>query len=111
MTTLLAENSADAHEQVNRMFGTLAIANTDANLTLTDVQAQYGALLFTGATTGSIDIIFPAEARIWHVKNDTGNAIVLKKSGGTGYTQTNNTWVTVCYNSDAADIEQITAAL
>lgn len=108
MSTLLAENSADQHETLNRMFGTTVIALSDANKTLTDVEAQYGTIVFTGSHTASRDVIYPAEARSWDVENNTGQNLVHKISAGTGVTQSTGTWIRINYNSNAADIEQAT---
>lgn len=66
--------------------GTLSIALTDANTTLTEAQYQNSALVFTGTLTANRDVILPAHFPHIHVTNSTtgGFDLTFKKSGQTG---------------------------
>lgn len=58
----------------------------NTNVTLTDVEAGYGVLQFTGALTGNIAVIVPSESGSWIVVNRTSGAfsLTLKTAAGTG---------------------------
>lgn len=58
------------------------------NVTLSEAEYDHRQIDLTGALTGSIDVIFPAVERVWHVYNNTSGAftITLKVSGQTGFT-------------------------
>lgn len=62
---------------------------TDANLTLSDVQGNANALVFTDSpvtlTTGR-DVVFPDQFPAKLVRNNTAQTLTLKKAGETGVT-------------------------
>jgi hypothetical protein len=65
----------------------VSIALSDANRTLTTVEAENRILEFTGALTAGRDIILPAtDGREWIVYNGTtgGFALTFKTNGGSG---------------------------
>ena len=57
-----------------------------SNVTLTEAEARYSQIECSGALTGSIDVIVPAEAKLYVIRNTTSGAYTLtvKVSGGTG---------------------------
>lgn len=83
-----------------------------ADVTLSDLQAQYRRIDLSGALTGSISVIFPLQAgKDWLVVNGTSGAftVTCKVSGQTGITITQGTR---CYVScGASDIERATAEI
>jgi hypothetical protein len=56
------------------------------NVTLSDIEAGHGILVFTGALTANIAVIVPSEAGNWIVANRTTGAFTLtvKTAAGTG---------------------------
>lgn len=115
MSIALAENQADAHAAVNR----LAIGELEkdvagaSDVVLTDVEAQYDCLVFSGELTGNISVIVPAEDKGWDIQNATSGAYTLtvKKSGGTGVAVTQGKKVRLRYSSYAGDVVAWTAEL
>ena len=55
-----------------------------ANITLTDSEANYAQIEFTGSLGGDVNIIVPTEAKLYHVYNNTTGAYTLtvKTTGG-----------------------------
>ena len=115
MTIALAENQADAHAAVNRL--TIGELEKDvagaSDVTLTDTEAQYDCLIFSGTLTGSISVIVPAEDKGWWIENATSGAFTLtvKKSGGTGVAVTQGNRVYLRYSTYSADVVAFTAEL
>lgn len=64
-----------------------------SNVTLTEAQARYSQIECSGTITANIDLIVPAEAKIYVVRNNTtatgGETLTVKVSGGTGVAVTN----------------------
>lgn len=68
-------------------YGTSAVTGlTNANVTLTAVQAATPALIFSGTLTGNVQIIFPPWIKRWAVYNNTSGAYSLtcKTASGNG---------------------------
>jgi hypothetical protein len=68
-------------------FGTTAIISlTNANVTLTNLQAARDYITLAGTLTGNINIILPTFIKSWVIINNTTGAftITVKTSGGTG---------------------------
>ena len=108
MSIAIPENPADAHTLLNRLtMGEVSIdVAGSANVALSDQQAQYDCLVFTGVLTGNIDVLVPAEAKGWDVHNATSGAYTLtvKASGTTGVAVTQGTRVRLRYSPHAADV-------
>lgn len=88
----------------DRRFGPLTIDfASDANLTLTQVQSDYGMVLFTDTgpvlTTGR-DVVFPANFPMLFVVNSTAETLTLKKTGETGITLAAGLAITVVAGPD-----------
>ena len=115
MTIALAENQADAHAAVNRL--TIGELEKDvaggSDVVLTDVEAQYDCLIFSGILTASISVIVPSENKAWDVHNATTGAFTLtvKKSAGTGVAITQGDKVRLRYSTYAGDVVAWTAEL
>lgn len=75
-----------------------------ADVTLTTVEAGNLIMEFTGALTGNINVIVPAAARMWIVKNGTSGAYTLtvKTPSGTGIAVTQG--MAMILNADAANV-------
>lgn len=88
--------------------GMASIVMSDANYTLTNLngssdEARRMILKVTGTNSASRDVICPAKEKFYTVYNDTtgGFPIVLKTSGGTGFTIPNGYSATVwCDGTD-----------
>jgi len=115
MSIAIPENPADAHTLLNRLtMGEVEVSVAGgSNVTLTDQQAQYDCIVFSGALTASIDVIVPAEAKGWDMQNATSGAFTLtiKKSGGTGVAITQGDKVRLRYSPYAGDVVAWTAEL
>ncbi|POS10238.1 phage tail protein [Burkholderia gladioli] len=59
---------------------------TNANVTLSPLQAAKGRIVLSGTLTGSINVVFPAWTKEWQVVNNTTGAftITAKTAAGTG---------------------------
>lgn len=96
------------------VFGELEIDVAGAaDVTLSDLQAQYACLILSGALTDNIDVIVPAEDNGWWVENDTSGAytVTVKKSGGAGVAVTQGKRAYLRYSTYAADVVAFTAEL
>ena len=96
------------------VFGELEIdVAGSADVTLSDLQAQYSCLVFSGTLTGNISVIVPAENKSWWIENATGGAFALtvKKSGGTGVAVTQGKRVRLGYSTYSGDVVAWTAEL
>lgn len=62
----------------------------NSNVTLTAAEARAGALKFTGALTGNINVIVPGGPQQWAVYNSTSGSYTLtvKTASGTGFAVT-----------------------
>lgn len=85
----------------------------NSNITLSDLQGQYGYLIFSGVLTGNIDVIVPAEDFGRHIYNATTGSFTLtvKASGTTGVAVTQGDKVILRYSTYDADVVAITAEL
>lgn len=96
------------------VFGELEVdVAGNADVTLSDTQAQYAALVFSGTLTGNISVIVPAENKGWDIQNATSGpyTLTVKKSGGTGVAVTQGKKVRLRYSVYAADVVAWTAEL
>ena len=115
MSIEIPENPADPHTIVNRV--TMGELEKDvaggSNVVLTDTEAQYSCLVFSGVLTASIDVVVPSEDKAWDVHNATTGAFTLtvKKSGGTGVAVTQGDKVRLRYSTYAGDVVAWTAEL
>lgn len=115
MSIALGENPANPHATVNRL--TIGELEKDvaggSDVVLTDTEAQYHRLIFSGTLTANISVIVPAEDKSWWIENDTAGAFTLTvtKSGGTGVAVTQGKRVCLGYSTYAADVVAWTAEL
>lgn len=67
---------------------------TNANVTLTAAQWSAPLIVFSGALTGNINIIFPTTTQLWTIVNSTTGAYTLtcKTASGTGEVIAQNGW-------------------
>lgn len=68
-------------------YGVTAIAGlTNANVTLTPLQAAKTRITIAGTLTGNVNVVFPAWTKEWEVVNNTTGAFTLTATtaGGTG---------------------------
>lgn len=79
-----------------------------ADWTLSAAEKLSATLICTNADAGA-NIIAPAEARRYIVRNASGHAITIKKSGGTGVTVANGKTAEVIYSATAGDYIRVTA--
>lgn len=97
------------------VFGELEIdVSGSADITLTDLQAQYACLILSGTLTDNIDVIVQAEDNGWWIENaeDSGTyTLTVKKSGGTGVAVTAGKRVYLRYSTFAGDVVPWTAEL
>lgn len=113
MSIALPSNPNDAYVLVNRL--TMSELEKDvaggSNVTLTDAEAQYNCIVFSGILTGNIDVVVPSEDKGWDMHNDTSGAFTLtvKKSGGTGVAITQGKKVRLRYSTYDADVVAWTA--
>lgn len=93
---------------IDRIYGALSINfASDANLTLTQVQSDYGMLVFTDTgpvLTAGRDVVLPAGFPPKLVKNSTAQTLTLKKSGQTGITIAAGAKAVIA--SGTADVEE-----
>lgn len=85
----------------------------NSNVTLSDNEAQYSCIVFSGILTGPIDVIVPSENNNWDMHNATTGAfsLTVKKSGGTGVAITQGDKVRLRYSTYAGDVVAWTAEL
>lgn len=72
-------------------FGLLELTGlTDANVTLTDAQAQAEIITLAGTLTANIELIFPTTRQTWLIRNATSGAftVTAKTAAGTGFVAT-----------------------
>lgn len=83
----------------------------NANVTLSDLQAQYSFMVLSGALTGNIDLVVPAENNVFAVQNDTSGAytVTVKASGTTGVAVTQGKTLFLRYSTYAADVVAISS--
>jgi hypothetical protein len=79
-----------------------------ADWTLSATEKLSATLICTNADAGA-NIIAPAEARRYIVRNASGQAITIKKSGGTGIAVANGKTAEVVYSATAGDYIRVTA--
>ena len=82
------------------------------NITLTDSEANYAQLEFTGTLVANISVIVPDEAKIYHVSNAIAATspqytLTVKTSGGTGIAVGQGTRAIV--GSDGTNVERYSA--
>lgn len=84
-----------------------------SDVTLSEAEARNAVLIFTGALTGNISVIVPAEDKTWLVQNSTTGAfsLTVKKSGGTGVAVTQGDKVRLGFSTNADDVIAWTAEL
>lgn len=66
--------------------GAASVAMSNANVTLTSLQAGHPLILITGALTANINLVFPTYVKSWIVLNNASGAfsVTCKTSAGTG---------------------------
>lgn len=66
--------------------GSTSVAMSNANVTLTAIQAARPVIIITGTLTANVQLIFPAYAGRWVVINNTAGAftVTCKTAAGTG---------------------------
>lgn len=79
-----------------------------ADWTLSAAEKLSATLICTNADAGA-NIIAPAEARRYIVRNASGQAITIKKTGGTGVAVANGKTAEVIYSATAGDYIRVTA--
>lgn len=88
MALAMATNSSNPESVFNTVtMGYLSKSVAGASdITLTDAEARNAVHEYTGALTGNIAVIVPAEAKPYSVFNNTSGAYTLtvKTSGGSG---------------------------
>jgi len=108
MSAHYPQSPAEAYSAVNRrVFESVEIdvaGGTD--VVITDTQAQYGVIVFTGALTANISVIVPTEDNRWYCFNETTGAFTLtvKKSGGTGVGVTQSGSASLAYITYFSDV-------
>jgi urease alpha subunit len=64
-----------------------------SNVTLTEAEARYSQIECSGTITANIDVIVPAEAKTYIIRNTTtatgGETLTVKTTGATGVAVTN----------------------
>jgi hypothetical protein len=65
-------------------FGRKAIALSDANYTLTAIEARNNIIEFTGTLTTSRQVVFPNEVKQYSVFNNTNHQLDMKTAAGSG---------------------------
>ena len=113
MAIVMPSNPAEPHTIFNDVtMGYLSKSVAGGgNVTLSDVEAQQAVHEYTGAITANIEVIVPAETKIYFVWNNTSGAFTLtvNTSGGTGTAVTQGDKVIlVC---DGTDVIAWTAEL
>lgn len=83
-----------------------AAAHADWTLSASEKKA---ALLVVTNADAAANIIGPAENRLYTVRNASGQAITIKKAGGTGIAIANGKTAIVRYSSSVADYVRVTA--
>ena len=81
-------------------------AGGHADKTLSASEKKAAVLLVTNADA-AVNIIAPAENRMYIIINTSGQAITIKKSGGTGFAVANNKTAIAAYNG--TDYVRVTA--
>lgn len=110
MTIAMSENQNNA----DVVFNTITQGHVEVdcaggiNVTLSNPdQARYAQINCTGLLTANIDLIVPAEAKIYIIRNNTTGAYTLtvKVSGGTGVAVTQTeAWQLGC---DATEVYRV----
>lgn len=88
MSIQMPANPANPHTIFNTaVMGYLAkdVAGA-ADVTISELEAQYAVQKLTGTLTGNINVIVPAESKIYKVHNATSGAfaVTVKTAAGTG---------------------------
>lgn len=83
-----------------------ASGHTDHTLSASEKKAK---ILVVSAADQAANIIGPAENRVYVLRNASGQAITLKKTGGTGVAVANGKTAVLAYSSTVADYIRITA--
>lgn len=81
-------------------------AHADWTLSATEKKAR--TLIVTNADAAA-NIIVPAEKREYFLRNASGQAITVKKSGGTGVAVANGKTAIVKYSNSVGDVIRVTA--
>jgi hypothetical protein len=93
---------------VNTADASIDFANGHSDHTLTTTEKKAKLLVVIQADQAA-NIIGPAENRKYVVRNESGAAITIKKTAGTGVAIANGKTAVVMYSSIAADYVRVTA--
>lgn len=93
---------------INTADAAIDFASGHADHTLTTTEKKAALLVVTNADQAA-NIIGPAENRKYVVRNASGQAITIKKTGATGVAVANGKTAVVMYSSTAADYVRVTA--
>ena len=95
MAMSLAQNQNNPEVVVNTLvkgFLEKDVAGS-SNVTLTEEEARYAQIECSGTITANIDLIVPAEAKAYIIRNTTtatgGETLTVKIAAGTGVAETN----------------------
>ena len=104
----LTGNSTGSHsgDIVSNAPAAINFAGGHADKTLSATEKKVAILLVTNADAAA-NIVAPAENRVYIIINTSGQAITIKKSGGTGFAVANNKTAIAAYNG--TDYVRITA--
>lgn len=89
--------------------GRLVKACDTTAITLTEAEQKHGILQFTDDTPGgavTITLASATDGHVWYVVNQSGEALTLKVSGGTGVAVANGKCA-ILY-CDGTDVERLT---
>jgi len=88
MAMSLANNQTNPEAVVNTLVKDWVEVDVagSSNVTLSEAQARYSQIECSGTLTGNIDVVVPAEDKLYVMRNTTTGAYTLtaKVSGGTG---------------------------
>lgn len=93
---------------INNNVAAHSYSSGHADWTLSATEKKALILSVTLADAGA-NIIGPAENRVYYVRNGSGQAITIKKAGGTGITVANGKTAKVAYSNADSDYIRLTA--
>ncbi len=85
----------------NAAKGIISIAIT-GNISLTQAQAAFANIVFTGSLTGAATVTMPATPNLWSIQNNSGQVITL--TTGTGTTVAVANGINLIYACDGTNI-------
>ena len=87
-----------------------------SDITLSELEAQYHTLVFSGLLTANIAVIVPSENKAWDMQNATTSTggswtLTVKPTGATGVAITAGKKVRLAFSTYASDVVAWTAEL